>query len=90
VLLGGSSGQGRVQRGRGRAGEGGGRRVGRSNYTVDELNILLESVRHILPISGREWEEVVTRHILLRRELPNWRSAEEKIQQVSQDSNPHR
>ena len=59
----GDGGRGLVRgRGRGRGRGEGGRPPGRSNYSNDELDLLLESVREILPISGREWEEVATRH----------------------------
>jgi hypothetical protein len=56
----GEGGHGRG-RGRGRGCGEGGRPPGCSNYSNNELDLLLESVREILPISGREWEEVATR-----------------------------
>ena len=66
--------RGRGQRGRGRGGgrrpsEGGrrpgedGQALGRSNYSAAELDVMLESVREILPISGAEWELVASRHL---------------------------
>ena len=66
--------RGRGQRGRGhgcgrrpsesrqRPGEGG-RALGHSNYSAAELDVMLESIWEILPISGAEWDLFATNHL---------------------------
>ena len=43
--------------------------MGHSNYSAAELDVMLESVREILPLSGAEWDLVATRHLTFYRDL---------------------
>ena len=53
----------------GRSGRTAAQRVGRRNYSPDEVAHLLEIVEEILPISGAEWELVERRHFAYHSDM---------------------